>query len=325
MPNKYPERKGYKVPKQKHRVRNWKEYNIALANRGRIDIWMHDEAINNWYEEDIENSGDGAPRKYTDFAIMMCHEIRLVYKQPLRQITGFINSLFEMAGLEIRCPDFSTLSKRLQTLKIKSPRYTKKNVPKSDVHSLSIDSTGLKRFGRDEWHQEKHKVSAKRSWRKLHVAVDQSHYIHNSLLTDRFESDTGSLPDLLDGINGEFNHVSMDGAYDSFDVYEQILNKFGDVEIAIPPDKNAVICETNHMVRNHNIEHIKSHGRMDWQRKSGYGRRNNSELAIQRYKRIIGRSIHSRDFKNQKIESIIGASVLNKMTSLGMPESYRTA
>ena len=80
MPNKYPERKGYKVPKQKHRVRNWKEYNIALANRGRIDIWMHDEAINNWYEEDIENSGDGAPRKYTDFAIMMCHEIRLVYK-----------------------------------------------------------------------------------------------------------------------------------------------------------------------------------------------------------------------------------------------------
>jgi len=36
--------------------------------------------------------------------------------------------------------------------------------------------------------------------------------------------------------------------------------------------------------------------------------RNNSELAIQRYKRIIGRSLHSRDFENQKIESIIGAS-----------------
>ena len=73
MPNKDPESKGYKVPKQKHKVRNWKEYNNALANRGRIDIWMHDEAINNWYEEEIENSGDGVPRKYTDFAIMMCH------------------------------------------------------------------------------------------------------------------------------------------------------------------------------------------------------------------------------------------------------------
>ena len=253
------------------------------------------------------------------------HKNILVYKQPLRQTTGFINSLFELPGLEIRCPDFSTLSKRLKALKIKSPRYTKKNVPDTNVHSLSIDSTGLKRFGRDEWHQEKHKVSAKRSWRKLHVAVDQSHYIHNSLLTDRFDSDTGTLPDLLDGIDGEFNHISIDRAYDSFDVYEQILDKFGDIEIAIPPDKDAVICDKNHIVSNHNIEHIKCHGRMNWQRKSGYGRRNNSELAIQRYKRIIGRSLHSREFENQKIESIIGASVLNKMTSLGMPGSYRTA
>ena len=325
MPNKYPESKGYKIPKQKHLVRNWTEYNRALADRGRIDIWMHDDAINNWYEEDTENVGDGSPRIYSDFAIMVCHEIRLVYKQPLRKITGFINSLFKMAGLKLRCPDFSTLSKRLKVLKIKSPRYVKKNAPDTDVHSLSIDSTGLKRFGRDEWHQEKHKVSAKRSWRKLHVAVDQNHYIHSSILTGRFDSDIGTLPNLLGGIDGEFNHVSMDGAYDSFDVYEQILDKFGDIEIAIPPDKDAVICDKNHIVRNHNIEHIKCHGRMDWQRKSGYGRRNYSELAIQRYKRIIGRSLHSRDFKNQKIESIIGAGVLNKMTSLGMPDSYRIA
>ena len=63
----------------------------------------------------------------------------------------------------------------------------------------------------------------------------------------------------------------------------------------------------------------------NWQRKSGYGRRNNSELAIQRYKRIISRSLHSRNFKNQKIESIIGVSVLNKMTSLSMPDSHRIA
>ena len=95
--------------------------------------------------------------------------------------------------------------------------------------------------------------------------------------------------------------------------------------IAIPPDKDAVICDKNHIVRNHNIEHIKCHGRMNWQRKSGYGRRNNSELAIQRYKRIISRSLHSRNFKNQKIESIIGVSVLNKMTSLSMPDSHRIA
>ena len=80
----------------------------------------------------------------------------MLYKQALRQITGFINSLFKIAGLKLRCPDFSTLSKRLKALKIKSPRYVKNNSPDSDINSLSIDSTGLKRFGRDEWHQEKH-------------------------------------------------------------------------------------------------------------------------------------------------------------------------
>ncbi|MBK2347083.1 transposase [Francisella tularensis subsp. novicida] len=51
----------------------------------RIDIWLSKEAIAKWYKSDQQNIGDGTPRKYTDFAIRICHEIRLVYKQPLRQ------------------------------------------------------------------------------------------------------------------------------------------------------------------------------------------------------------------------------------------------
>ena len=145
-------------------------------HRGRIDFWLTNEAIEGWYEQDQVNVGDGAAREYTDFAILTCHEIRQVYKLPLRQTEGFINSLFETMGLDIRCPSFSTLSKRLAQLDIKCPRYTKKDKVDDNIGAIAIDSTGLKRFGRDEWHQEKHKVSAKRSWRKLHVAVDQDHY-----------------------------------------------------------------------------------------------------------------------------------------------------
>lgn len=55
------------------------------------------------------------------------------------------------------------------------------------------DSTGLKGFGRDEWHQEKYKVSPKRSWRKLHIAVDDEHIIHACGLTDKFVSDDSAL------------------------------------------------------------------------------------------------------------------------------------
>ena len=66
-------------------------------------------------------------------------------------------------------------------------------------------------------------------------------------------------------------------------------------------------------------------GKMDWQRKNNYGQRNYFELAIQRYKRILGNTMQSREFERQKQEAMIGCSVLNKMTGIGMPESYRVA
>ena len=40
-----------------------------------------------------------------------------------------------------------------------------------------VDSTGLKVYGKDEWHQEKHNVSARRTWRKLHLAIDENHQV----------------------------------------------------------------------------------------------------------------------------------------------------
>lgn len=193
------------------------------------------------------------------------------------------------------------------------------------VAAIAIDSTGLKRFGRDEWHQEKYKVSAKRSWRKFHAAVSNKHYIHAVELTDRFETDDSVVDKLFDKIDVDTAHFSADGAYDSFNIYEKINDKFPSAEVAIPPDKNAKTSESNHLLRNHNLELIAKHDRMQWQTKTKYGNRNCSELAMQRYKKIVGRSMYSRNFENQKQEAMIGASILNKMTSLGMPISHRTA
>jgi hypothetical protein len=256
---------------------------------------------------------------------MICHEIRQVYKQPLRQTEGFINSLFELMGIEIKGLRYSVLSKRLSSLGIECPRYTKKDKIDPTVGAIAIDSTGLKRFGRDEWHQEKHKVSAKRSWRKLHVAVSDDHYIHGCELTDRFASDEATVDDLFDQIAVDASHFSADGAYDSFDIYDKVDDKIPSAEVAIPPDRNAKISDSSHVLRNHNLEIIKDCGRMNWQRQVQYGRRNNSELCIQRYKKVLGISLHARDFDNQKMEAMIGAGILNKMTSLGMPISYRYA
>lgn len=325
MPYKFLHEKGIEIKKQVYRVSNWSEYNKALIMRGRIDTYINPNVISKWYENGRIYDGTGSTNEYTDFAIIICHELRMVYKLPLRQAQGFIDSIFEQMGLPIKCPDYSTLSRRLGELNIKCPRYRKDSKPNEGIGAIAVDSTGLKVFGKDEWHQEKHGVDPKRSWRKLHVAVDKNHYFQAAALTGRFSHDDQNLEGLLNQMGGRIDHFTGDGAYDETPIYEQVLAHSPDAKIVIPPRKNAIISGSAAVQRNHNILEIEENGRMAWQRQNNYGQRNYSELAIQRYKRIIGKSMHSRDFFRQKQEAMIGCGVINKMTSLGMPQSYRIA
>lgn len=325
MPNKYPEKKGWKVPKQKYKISNWHDYNEFLKQRGNIEIWLSEDVIAAWYEAERVYDGTGAPKKFSDSAIMTCHEIRLVFKLPLRQCQGFIDSLFLSRDIALSCPDYTCLSKRLAQLNLSVPRYKKANKMNEDIVAIAIDSTGLKRFGRDEWHQEKHNVAAKRCWRKLHIAVDNQHIIHASVLTDRLTSDDQMIDELADQIDVDVDHITADGAYDKTPVYNDLSTHFPSAEIIIPPDSDAVYNTKNHAQRNRNLQEIKTFGRMAWQKVKGYGKRNYSELSIQRYKKIIGRQLHAREFSRQKNEAMLGCGILNKMTGLGMPKSYRCA
>ncbi len=325
MPNKYPKKKGWNVPQQIYRVSNWPDYNNYLRNRGNIEFWLCDDAIARWCEPEQINDGTGAPKVFSDFTIIICHEIRMVYRLPLRQTEGFINSLFRMKGLKIRCPDYTTLSKRLKELKIHSPRYLKTDKADASIHAIAIDSTGLKRHGKGEWHQEKHEISSKASWRKLHIAVNEQHYFEGCSLTDRFATDESQVPNLLSQIDDPIDHFTADGAYDKSSVYTGVEVHSQNADVIIPPRTDAVFDENSPTQRKYNLSEIKEHGRMQWQRNQAYGRRNYSELAIQRYKRILGESMHARDLDRQKQEAMIGCGVINKMTSLGMPQSYRIA
>lgn len=64
---------------------------------------------------------------------------------------------------------------------------------------------------------------------------------------------------------------------------------------------------------------------MQWQKEREYGRRKYSELAVQRYQKTFGDTMHAREFSRQGQESMIASGALNKMTSLGMPQSRRSA
>lgn len=323
MPYKFCQNRGYALKKQKYKLKNWPAYNKALKRRGDIDVWLSEEVINQWTLQERVYDGTGSPLLYSDLAIITCHELRLTFKLPLRQCQGFIDSLFRQMGLSIRCPDYTTLCKRLKALGLKSPRYRKTEKVEDGLAAIAIDSTGLKRFGRDEWHQEKHKVSAKRSWRKLHVAIDESHIIQACELTDRFVSDDSTVGALLEQIERAVDQITADGAYDKNPVYALFSERFPEADIIIPPAITAVAHAENHSQRNRNLAEIKDLGRMGWQRQRKYGQRNVSELGIQRYKRIIGNTLHAREFDRQQQEALLGCSVLNKMTGLGMPESYR--
>ena len=312
--------------KQKYKLTNWPEYNQSLKRRGSIDVWLSEEAISMWHVADRVYDGTGAPKLYSDFAIITCHEMRQVYRLPLRQCQGFINSLFRIMGISLSCPDYTVLSKRLAELNIKIPKYQiKKDVPENTIHAIAIDSTGLKRFGRNEWHQEKYKLSSKASWRKLHIAVNKRHIIEACALTNRFHHDESQVKVLLAQIIDPIDQCTADGAYDKTPVYTALTDHSPQVDVVIPPQSNAVEKHEAHPMRNRNIAEIKQYGRMNWQQIREYGQRNSSELCIQRYKRILGDQMHAREENRQKQEAMIGSGVLNKMTSFGMPKSYKFA
>jgi hypothetical protein len=199
-------------------------------------------------------------------------------------------------NIPLVCPDFSCLSQRLGKLNIKVPRYKNTALPEDGVHAIAIDSTGLKRFGRGEWHQEKYELSSKASWRKLHVGVNQNHYFEACVLTGRFSHDDQQVDALLGKIDAPIDHFSADGAYDETPVYHAVVNHSPAVGIVIPPKANAVLNDKAAPQRNSNIIEIAAHGRMTWQKNRQYGRRNLSELGVQRYQRILGDAMHARVF-----------------------------
>ena len=49
------------------------------------------------------------------------------------------------------------------------------------------------------------------------------------------------------------------------------------------------------------------------------------ETAISRFKVLIGRRLRIRTMASQRTEARIGCRILNKMTKLGMPDSYCAA
>jgi hypothetical protein len=302
--------------KPKYTVTNWPEYYDALRRRDDITIWFTEAEISEWRPE--KTGARGRSQEYSDHAIATAILIRQVFHLPLRQTEGFMNSLTCIMNAAISIPDFSSISRR----SIELPRHvlSKAQQPGSLV---IVDSTGLKVYGKDEWHQEKNKIASRRTWRKLHLAGDENHQILACELTTPEVGDHTTSRSMLDQIVTPFETFMGDGAFDGEPVSNAVLAKQPNAKIVVPLNKTAVCSAAGDTQRDRHIRDIKEHGRIAWQKKTDYGLRTHVELAIQRYKRIFGNLMKARGLPQQKSEAWISASALNTMTNPGMPVSVK--
>ena len=159
--------------------------------------------------------GRGRPKIYADTAILCMLTIKMVFRLPLRATQGMVESIIDLLKLSIEAADYTTVCRRQKRLKVPLQRKDS-NEP---LHAV-LDSTGLKVFGEGEWKVRQHGYSKRRTWRKLHLGIDEtSGEIVAEILSGNDKKDGELLPDLIEQINRPITQVSGDGAYDSFGNY----------------------------------------------------------------------------------------------------------
>jgi len=199
--------------KHAYKIGNWKAYNQSLVNRGNITFWIDQATPNSWFHSN-ESSRKGRPFIYSDTAIEICFVFRELFKLPLRQTTGLVKSIFNSAQISLPIPDYTTLSKRA------CPEHLKGFSPaKGDLH-VAIDSTGIKVYGEGEWKMRIHGKSKRRTWRKVHIAIDlKTQEIIGIEITEPNVHDS-KVVDKVMPFEGSIKSLRGDGAYDKKGVYD---------------------------------------------------------------------------------------------------------
>lgn len=285
-------------PKPLYRVKNWSDYDKALVQRG-------------------------SQFAYSDQAILVMLTVKEVFHLTNRQTEGFMRSLFALMKVNLPVPDHSTLSKCGRDLKV--------NLPKKSSQRLNIvmDSTGLKIYGEGEWKIRQHGISKRRTWRKLHVGANpEDGEIQAVILTENSVSDGDAVETLLQQIEQEIDKFAADGAYDKRKVYDSLNAHSPEVDILIPPRKNARIwkhgnTKTQRLKRDENLRSIRKQGRQAWKKQSGYHVRLLAETTMFRLKTIFGDGLSARLIETQATQALVRCAALNSMTHLGMPLSCK--
>lgn len=303
---------------KQYQITNWSEYNESLVRRGDVTLWLEEDVLIDWEHENTEKKV-GSPFIYSDQAILCLLSLREVFKLTYRQTEGFGRSLVKLMGIQIRIPDYTSLQKRAAKLEVALNFQ-----PVTGARDIVIDSTGLKVFGEGEWKTRSHGVSKRRTWRKLHIAIDpKTGEIVAEELTDNNKHDGDQVEAILEQVDNHIERFFGDGAYDQRKVYDALEYEAADP--IIPPRKNAQLWQHGNSKqprhsRDEVLREIRRTGRRAWKIKAEYHLRSLVETTMHRLKLIFGANLKNRKLYNQKTEARIRCRVLNRFTKLGMPQ-----
>ena len=307
-------------PKEKYRITNWPEYNKALINRGFVTIWLDQNTLDQWYYQGPRTAG--GLFRYSDQCIQAALALKAVFRLAFRQTQGLIQSILAIMKMELQVPSYSQLCRRQARINA----FTPPTSPSEPLY-IVLDSTGLKVYGEGEWKVKKHGADKRRTWRKLHLAMDEAtNQVHAVELTTNAISDADMVKPLVTNITYPIGRLSGDGAYDQVKVYDAL--EMRQIEPVIPPRSNAVIWTDeagNDLAhaRNEALMQIECVGLAEWKRQIGYHRRSKAETGMFRWKTIFGERLSTRLLANQQAEARVKASCLNRFTKLGMPKAVK--
>lgn len=321
-----------KKKKSKYKIRNWREYNQSLVDRYDVTLWVEKGIADIWREGNkiiIKRKPKiGSPQTYSDAAIDCLATLQELFRLTYRGIEGFGKAILnKMLCLEVAIPDFSTINRRRKHLKTHMLTKTNNNNRNTPI-DIILDSSGLKVYGEGEWKVRQHGVSKRRTWRKIHLGINpKTGEIEAVELTDNSVDDAAMVKPLINQVKRTIHKIGADGAYDKRKVYE-VLSKARIKSILIPPRKGAHIWHhgNTHMDPHSRDEHVRivrQIGRKRWKQESGYHMRSLVETGVYRYKTIFSDRLSAREYDRQQTEVKLKCKILNKMTAMGMPDSYK--
>jgi hypothetical protein len=308
--------------KTPYRIRTWPEYNAALSGRGSLTLWVDEQALPAWRYSGPPHRG----AQYVDAeaALQGVLTLRVVYHLALRATAGVARSGFAWLGTAWPVPSYRTLARR------GAEREVALGVrPRSEPLHVVSAASGFKGYGAGEGKVRQHGWRKRRTWRKRHSGVDETTgEMVAAVAREASVTEDDALGDWWPQGAGEMRQGRADGADDQRKG-DEALEEYG-ARAVLPPRRAAKSWQQGNVAgepwqRAENLRASRRLGRRRWKQAVGYHRRSVAETAVFRVKTIFGAALAARTFAQQATALFLKVAALNRMTQLGMPQSYPLA